>query len=228
MTDRINIICNQESTTVTMPQDVRKMGAVSPQFLSLCLNMSNITSFHGNTQFKLTNIGATQTVPEGCYSLTTFNKYLESFDAPNLFYKLQKSTDGTHYDMCVYSTSTNRLNDVGRVVTITSLTSLPLLNSELYYGTVWHDYIYIECDLFHTHQNNNTNRAVLTRRELVPITVEPMQSMFYLFQDTIKYEYSGDTTISVRFYDRKQRPLTPIPENAPIFSIRFSEFSEPF
>ena len=113
MTDRINIVCDSPSTLISLPQDVRKMANVSPQFLSMCLNMSNISAQLGNNTMKLTQAGSTITIPDGCYSLYTFNRYLQTFDAVNTFYKIQPSLTGTNFDMCVYTTAANRSNDTG-------------------------------------------------------------------------------------------------------------------
>lgn len=204
MTDRINIQCAQTETLITLPQHIRKMAYACPQFITFNLNFKNIFSGFGNTLLSINPLNPPVQIPEGCYSLITLNKFLESFDAPNFFPKIVPNISGTNFDVCVYASASNRTADIGRTVLISegALSSLPLLNTEIFYGTIFFDYMYIECDLFHTHQNPpNNSRVMLTKREFIPISIEPMQHMTFLFQDTIKYDFTGDTTITVKFLD---------------------------
>jgi hypothetical protein len=51
------------------------------------------------------------TIPDGCYSLITFNKYLSSLVATELYWVVL-SYDGTHYDVCSYLTVADWTNDI--------------------------------------------------------------------------------------------------------------------
>lgn len=74
--------------------------------VSLHFSFQNITAQNGNNIFYYTPL-LFIIIPDGCYSLNTFNKYLSSIPA-TVQYKVVPSLDGTHMDVVYYPLATDK------------------------------------------------------------------------------------------------------------------------
>lgn len=91
------------------------------------------------------------------YSLAQFNKYLYNAIS-GLYYRIEVSLTGDCYNIVQYNSVNDRNLGINGTVTITQndLSGLPLLNSEIYYGTIFNERIKIWCTLFEIHSSDYT------------------------------------------------------------------------
>lgn len=73
------------------------------------------------------------TVPDGNYSVNSFNKYLLSTAAS--LYRVVNSYDGLSYQVAKYASVNDRANDVNRIIQNVNTSST--LNREIASGIVW-------------------------------------------------------------------------------------------
>lgn len=117
--------------------------------------MPNVKAAFGNHQYKLFPADITRTLPDGTYSLLSFNWVLYNAIG-GFYYKIEESSNGSHFDVVWYSSISDRNVGVNGTVMIAqnNLASLPLLNSEIFYGTVFTNRIKMRCSLFEIHSSD--------------------------------------------------------------------------
>lgn len=81
--------------------------------VSLHFSFLNISAANGNNVFYYTPV-LSIVIPDGTYSLNSFNKYISSVGA-TAQYKVVPSLDGTHLDVVFYALATDKQQDINRV-----------------------------------------------------------------------------------------------------------------
>ena len=184
MTEWLNIYHINPTTEIAIPVHIESCEYVGIQKVSFCWNFHNISSYFGNNTFKLFSADILRTIPDGTYSVDTFNKAILSNVIGGFYYKIQVADSGDHYDIVWYPTAADRTAGTNGVVQITqgNLPSLPMANTEIFYGTIWCDWIKIRCALFEIHSSDYVVQQTqapseLSKRdtvEIIPLSVDPM------------------------------------------------------
>lgn len=127
-----------------------------------------------NNVFYYTNADSI-VIPDGVYTLLSFNKYLQSM-SPTALTRVVASLSGTHWDVVSYASIADKFNDVNRTVQNVSTSSV--LNAEIYSGIVWCDRVKLYCDVIKNGVNQNGNALFNTASEsqfiFIPLTIEPL------------------------------------------------------
>lgn len=146
MTERLNIYHVSETTQLNVfshiDRDSQKYCGL--QWISFCYNFHNVRGVFGNNTLKLFIGDIIRTIPDGTYSLTLFNKYLYNVIS-GFYYKIEVSLTGNHYDIVRYASINDRNNGINGTIMVNEndLSSLPILNSEIWYGTIFNERIKI-------------------------------------------------------------------------------------
>ena len=191
--------------------------------ISLYNTFINIGSYLNNNQFYYNSLLAPITIPDGCYSLISFNKYLASSVTTEL-YRVVLSYDGTHYDVCSYLTVADRTNDVKRTVQTVYL--LSKLNSEIYDGLVWCDQIKMYCNLISNGDNvfnqEQSSNVQSNNYVVVPIQVQPYGYQLFSYNQEFSFEFTNRNLITIYFTRTDETKLRFIQTKTLLPKIQFT------
>lgn len=187
--------------------------------VSIHFTFKNISSSIGNNLFYYTPTNFI-IIPDGAYSLTSFNKYLQSVSGLGLS-KVVASYDGTHADAVLYPNSTDKNADTNRIVQ--NVQNSSLLNKQIYKGTVWCERIKMYSELFNMGTNTEGNKLEIEKFVLIPIQCEPMQSQMYSLNVIQSFEFGDKKGIEIYFTDMDNNILEFSEDSPAMIILDFQE-----
>lgn len=171
--------------------------------VSLYFSFKNISQSKGNNIFYYTPL-LFITIPDGSYSLASFNKYISSVPATTQ-YKVVPSYDGSHLDVVYYALATDKQQDINRVVQ--AVQSLSTLNDKIYRGTAFCERIKLHSDLFNIGTNSSFQNTEKQSFVIIPIECEPTQHQMYSLNITQNFEFKDPSVFEIFFTDMDDMEL---------------------
>lgn len=146
--------------------------------ISAYFSFNNISQEFGNNVL-FYEPGFSIVIPDGCYSLTSLNKYIDNVGVTALF-RIVPAYNGKTYQVKKYANTTNKALDVGGVVQ--NVSTLSKLNKQINNKSAFTERIKIWCDFIRAGTNDiNTGTLTSSSWYIVPITCEPGQHFLYSF-----------------------------------------------
>lgn len=164
------------------------------------------------------------TIPDGSYSLKTFNKYLSTVPATAL-YRVMPSLSGLGLDVVKYANATNLAQDVGRDVQ--NVSTLGVLNSKINRCVAFCERIKIFSDLFNVGTRSQSGNTEKKQFVVVPIECEPTEHQMYSLNLLQQFEFKNPSVMEIFFTDMDDTILEFSQSSPAILLLDFVEGTHP-
>lgn len=164
-------------------------------YLNISTTITNQVFYYNPTSFIL--------IPQGCYSLITFNRYLKNVLVTALT-RVELDFKGINFQVVLYANITDFNN--GQNGVIQSVSGLSLLNQQIYFNRIFYDRIKLVVNILNSASNENgslNGSSLLTSSGikadnfvsqknfiLIPIQSEPGQIQHFSFYNPLVHKYS--------------------------------------
>lgn len=190
-------------------------------------NFLNISAQMGNNIFYYqSGPNLSITIPDGNYNVQTFNKYL--LTTPAALFRVVQSYDGLYGQVCKYANSSDRTQDINRIVQ--NVDSLSVLNQEIVSGIVWTERILLFCDVIKNGQNIQTGNTNIQQNVsegqniIIPIQGTPGSHQTFSYYTEMGFEFLNKNSLRIYFTREDFKNLV-FPEYLSFYSLPRIQFT---